>query len=103
MGEEAIAYAMAECDAVAVFTTQALLPKVASAIKDCPKIKNIIYYSDLHEKSDEKNQASDKVEKEFTKNDRKIYSFEALVEMSDSSGWFFIFFFLYIFNKVVFL
>lgn len=86
MGEEAITYAISECDAVAVFTTRSLLSKIAMVIKNCPKIKDIIYYSDLHEKSNEKNFPSDKIEEEFKKYDRKIYSFEKLLKLGNLNG-----------------
>lgn len=79
---------MDECDAVAVFTTRNLLSKVANVIKDCPKIKDIIYYSDLHEKANGKNRVCDKIE-EFKKYERKIYSFETFLKMDDSNSTFF--------------
>ena len=84
LGEEAIAYAMGECDAIAVFTTRGLLSKVLAAIKDCPEIKDVIFYSDLHEKSDVKNQASEKILKEFKENGRNLYSFDSLLKMGDT-------------------
>lgn len=41
LGDEAIAYAMGECDGVMVFTSRGLLPKVLTSIKDCPNIKKV--------------------------------------------------------------
>lgn len=86
MGEEAIIYAMEECDAIIVFTTRGLLSKVSTAIKGCPNIKNVVYYSDLHEKADVINQASEKIEKEFKQNEKNLYSFDSLLELGDNDG-----------------
>lgn len=89
LGEEAVAYAMKECDAVAVFTTFGLLEKVNAAVKDCPSIVHVIYYPDLHQRSDEPQKADASLEKLFTDIDRNLYDFETLLDMGESGGIFF--------------
>uniref|UniRef100_A0A914DF01 long-chain-fatty-acid--CoA ligase n=1 Tax=Acrobeloides nanus TaxID=290746 RepID=A0A914DF01_9BILA len=84
LGEEAVAYAMKECDAVAVFTTFGLLEKVNAAVKDCPSIVHVIYYPDLHQRSDEPQKADASLEKLFTDIDRNLYDFETLLDMGES-------------------
>uniref|UniRef100_A0A915ERG0 long-chain-fatty-acid--CoA ligase n=1 Tax=Ditylenchus dipsaci TaxID=166011 RepID=A0A915ERG0_9BILA len=65
LGQEAIAFAMKECDAVAVITSKNLLPNVSEAIKNCPHIKNIVYYTDLHQDPGASKTASAEVEQSF--------------------------------------
>jgi long-chain acyl-CoA synthetase len=91
LGEEAVAYAMKECDAVAVFTTFGLLEKVNAAVKDCPSIVHVIYYPDLHQRSDEPQKADASLEKLFTDINRNLYDFDTLLDMGESGGIFFSF------------
>src|SRR4051794_24007629 len=72
---------MKECNAVAVFTTRGLLQKVATAIRDCPQIKNIVYYKELHPFPNESEVASEEIEAQFKQMDRNLYRFHSLLEM----------------------
>jgi long-chain acyl-CoA synthetase len=85
LGEEAVEFAMKECDAVAVFTTRSLLSKVASATKECPSIKNVIYFSELYQEPGEDREADEKTIKQVTNSGRQIYFFDSLVEMGANS------------------
>lgn len=86
LGEEAITFALGECDAVAIFTARSLLSKVALAIKDCPEIKNVVYFSELHEKPGTRNEAGEALNEEFKNSNRNLYPFEAIVQMGDTDG-----------------
>ena len=77
---------MKECDAEAVFTTYGLLENVNAAVKECPSIRHVIYYSDLHHHSDEPQEADAKMEKLFKDIDRDIYDFYTLVEMGGTES-----------------
>lgn len=88
LGEEAVAYAIKECDAVAVFTTFGLLKKVHAAVKECPSIVHVIYYSDLHHAGDEPQKADASLEKLFNNIDRRLYDFDTLLDMGDTGGRF---------------
>lgn len=92
LGEEAIAYAMGECDGVAVFTSRALLPKVLTSIKKCPNIKKIIYFSDMHTMRENAEQASDEIKQAFKDDGRDLYSFQSLQDIGNDfqqfSDWY---------------
>lgn len=79
LGEEAVAYAMKESDAVAVVTTKSLLPKVNAVIKGSDAIKRIIYLYDAYPNPGEPLEASKKVVNEIKKFKRDVYSLDELV------------------------
>lgn len=86
LGDEAIAFAMNECDGVLVFTSRTLLPKVLTSIKDCPQIKNIVYFSELHSLVETSVEASDEIKQAFEEDGRALYSFDALLNLGDSNS-----------------
>uniref|UniRef100_A0A7E4VH34 long-chain-fatty-acid--CoA ligase n=1 Tax=Panagrellus redivivus TaxID=6233 RepID=A0A7E4VH34_PANRE len=83
LGEEAVAFAMKECDAVAVVTTRSLLTKVKSAIEDVGTISKVIYFYDLYQNPDEVKTAPDSLVEEFKALGRELYSFEELLELEN--------------------
>lgn len=85
LGDEAIAYAMQECDGVMVFTSRGLLPKVRAAIKDCPAIKKIVYFSEIHTMPEGAEKASEEIEQAFKRDERELYSFNAILEFGENS------------------
>lgn len=87
LGAEAIAYAIKESEPVAIVTTKNLLENVASVIKDCPSIKNVIYFSELHSLPDTKSTAFEC--QNITNTGRKLLSYEVLLNMGVESGKFF--------------
>lgn len=90
MGAEAIVYALIECDAVAVVTTKNLLSTVSAAIKDCPSIKTIIYFSELHQHPDADLNATATDSQNITNSGRKLVSFESLLNIGLESCKFYI-------------
>lgn len=83
MGEEAIAYAMGECDGVLVFTSRALLPKVLVSIKKWPAIKKVIYFSEIHTMRETAEGASAEIKQEFKDDGRELYSFKNLQDLGN--------------------
>ncbi|KAI1725442.1 AMP-binding enzyme domain-containing protein [Ditylenchus destructor] len=81
LGDEAVAFAMKECDAVAVFAARNLLPNIINAIKDCPTIKDVIYFSELHQKPGESKVALEEIEQSFNSHGRHLHSFDSVMEM----------------------
>lgn len=85
LGDEGIAHAMNECDAVAVFTSLGLLPNVLKSIKGCDNIKSIVYYSELHAKEESAYNLDSELEKQFEADKRTLYSFDTLVKFGGGS------------------
>ena len=84
LGEEAVAYAMEECDAVACITVNSLLPKVFNAVKSIPAIKRVIYFYDLHPHPNEEQAASKSVTQLFRDIDCDLYSLEDILSLSSA-------------------
>ncbi|KAE9551923.1 hypothetical protein FO519_004852 [Halicephalobus sp. NKZ332] len=81
LGEEAVAYAMNECDAVACVTVNSLLPKVFSAVKNIPSIKKIVYFHELYQNPGEEKTANKSVVQLFKDIDCDVYSLEEIMEL----------------------
>lgn len=81
MGAEGIAFALGECDAVAIITTKNLLETLASIIKSCSSIKTIIYFPELHHYSDADKNATVFESESITNTGCKLVSFETLLNM----------------------
>lgn len=79
LGEEAVTYAIKECDAVAIITTKSLLPKVSAAIKDVSAVDKVIYFFDAYANPEEQLEAPEKVVNEIKKNGRKVYTLDELI------------------------
>ena len=80
LGEEAVAYAMKECDAVACITVHSLLPKLHTALQNIPAIKEIIYFYDLHQSPEEEKRASAELQQKYQDSGRELYSLEELMD-----------------------
>lgn len=85
LGDEGIAFAMKECDAVAVFTSRGLLPNVLKSIRECPEIKTIIYFSEMHALEENCALVSDELKEQFATDGRTLYSFDTLLELGGST------------------
>ena len=85
LGDEGIAFAMKECDAVAVFTSRGLLPNVLKSIRECPEIKTIIYFSEMHALEENCALVSDELKEQFAADGRTLYSFDTLLELGGST------------------
>jgi long-chain acyl-CoA synthetase len=83
LGEEAVNFAIKECDAVAVVTTKSLLSKVSAAVKDVKAVEKIIYFFDAYRNPDEPQEASEKVIKEIKQNGREVYTLDELINKGD--------------------
>lgn len=77
---------MDECDGELVFTSRALLPKVLASIKKCPRIKKVVYFSELHTLAENAEEATDKIKQDFKNDGRELYSFNALRGLGDSQS-----------------
>ncbi|KAL3112722.1 hypothetical protein niasHT_019696 [Heterodera trifolii] len=86
LGDEAIAFALAECDAVLAFTSRPLLSKVFASIKDCPQLKRVVYFSEQHELAEVAEEAPDAIKGAFTSIGRELYSFNALKALGHSQA-----------------
>ncbi|KAL3125352.1 hypothetical protein niasHT_000942 [Heterodera trifolii] len=84
LGDEAIAFALAECDAVLAFTSRPLLSKVFASIKDCPQLKRVVYFSELHALAEVAENAPDAIKGAFKSIGRELYSFNALKALGHS-------------------
>lgn len=83
MGDEAVAYAMKECDSKVIFTTRNLLSKLYKALPTCPSINTIVYYQEHHRKTDDDGYATSAQKNQFNDAGKTIYSFEELLEKDD--------------------
>ncbi|CAD5215880.1 unnamed protein product [Bursaphelenchus okinawaensis] len=83
LGDEAVAYAMKECDAKVIFTTRNLLSKVAKALPTCPSIETIIYYQEHYRMIDDTGYATDAQKNQFRDVEKSLYSFEELLDLGD--------------------
>ncbi|KAI6234042.1 AMP-binding domain-containing protein [Aphelenchoides fujianensis] len=82
LGEEAVAYAINEVEPKVLFTTRALLPKVAKALKDVESVETVIYFKEPHKPEDDDGFATPDQKKAFKKLDKKLESFDALVDIA---------------------
>lgn len=85
LGEEAVAYALKECDAVAIVTTKSLLPKVGPALKDIPAVTRIIYFFDAYHNPEDPFEAPEKLVKEIEGSGRKLYTLDELINEGEES------------------
>uniref|UniRef100_A0A914H0L8 long-chain-fatty-acid--CoA ligase n=1 Tax=Globodera rostochiensis TaxID=31243 RepID=A0A914H0L8_GLORO len=84
LGDEAIAFAMGECDAVLMFTSRSLLPKALSSINNCPQLKRIVYFSEQHTLAEIADEATDEIKEAFNNDGRELYTFNALRALGHS-------------------
>uniref|UniRef100_A0A914H486 long-chain-fatty-acid--CoA ligase n=1 Tax=Globodera rostochiensis TaxID=31243 RepID=A0A914H486_GLORO len=84
LGDEAIAFAMSECDAVVMFTSRSLLPKALSSINNCPQLKRIVYFSEQHTLAEIADEATDEIKEAFNNDGRELYTFNALRALGHS-------------------
>uniref|UniRef100_A0A183C491 long-chain-fatty-acid--CoA ligase n=1 Tax=Globodera pallida TaxID=36090 RepID=A0A183C491_GLOPA len=84
LGDEAIAFAMGECDAVLMFTSRSLLPKALSSINNCPQLKRVVYFSQQHTLAEIADEATDEIKQAFNNDGRELYTFNALRALGHS-------------------
>uniref|UniRef100_A0A1I7Z387 long-chain-fatty-acid--CoA ligase n=1 Tax=Steinernema glaseri TaxID=37863 RepID=A0A1I7Z387_9BILA len=79
LGEEAVAYAIKESKATLIFTSAALVPKVAKAIADCQTVSTVAYFSnpDPAEQHD--------LDARHSTSDRRYISYQDLCNYSDEN------------------
>ena len=77
---------MEECDAVLILTSRGLLPKVLKSIKNCPNMKKIVYFSELHTDEEDSTEASDEIKAAFERDGRELYSFGTLEKYGDTNS-----------------
>jgi long-subunit acyl-CoA synthetase (AMP-forming) len=80
LGEDAVAYALKECDGKIIFTTRNLLKKVAKAVEACPDVHTVVYYQELHLVDGDDGLAKPGHEDTFNGMDKKLESFETLLD-----------------------
>lgn len=80
MGEDAVAYALKECDAKIIFTTRNLIRKVAKAAKDCPETHTVVYYQEMHRVDNDDGYAKPALEDLFSDMGKKLVSFDDVLE-----------------------
>jgi long-chain acyl-CoA synthetase len=84
LGDEAVEYALKECDAKMIFTTRNLLQKVAKALKSCPTIHSIVYYQEHHRKTEDSGYATEAHIDLFNTLGKKLESFDALLDLGEN-------------------
>ena len=80
LGEEAVQFALKECNAKVIFTTRNLLEKVAKAIKECPDTETVVYYEELQRVDGDDGLAKPAHEDKFKNLDKKLESFDSLLD-----------------------
>lgn len=80
LGEEAVAYALKECDGKIIFTTRNLLKKVAKALEQCPDTHTVVYYQELHVVDGDDGLAKPALKESFDNMGKNLESFESLLE-----------------------
>jgi hypothetical protein len=87
LGEDAVAYALKQCDGKIIFTTRNLLKKVAKALESCPDTHTVVYFQELHRPDGDDGFAKPSHEDLFKSMGKKLESFETLLD-SDLDGMF---------------
>lgn len=80
MGEDAVAYALKQCDGKIIFTTRNLLSKVAKALKSCPDTHTVVYFQELHRVDGDDGFAKSSHEDLFNNMGKKLESFDTLLD-----------------------
>jgi len=80
LGEEAVTYALKECDGKVIFTSRNLLKKVAKALEHCPETHTVVYYEELHRIDGDDGHAKPANDDVFTNMGKKLESFESLLD-----------------------
>uniref|UniRef100_A0AC34QRV8 AMP-dependent synthetase/ligase domain-containing protein n=1 Tax=Panagrolaimus sp. JU765 TaxID=591449 RepID=A0AC34QRV8_9BILA len=79
LGEDAVEFAMNECDAVAIITVKNFLPKIQKIIEKIPKMKKIVYFPDLYENPEEKKEISEDLIQNYKNYEIEIFSLEEIM------------------------
>ncbi|KAI6214736.1 AMP-binding domain-containing protein [Aphelenchoides besseyi] len=84
-GEDGVAYALKECDAKAIFTTRNLLPKIAKVLESSSSTHTVIYYQELHRRTDDDGYATAEHNEIFRKLNKRLESFDTLLNVGAAS------------------
>ncbi|KAI6187785.1 AMP-binding domain-containing protein [Aphelenchoides besseyi] len=85
LGEDGVAYALKECDAKAIFTTRNLLPKIAKVLESSSSTHTVIYYQELHRRTDDDGYATAEHNETFRKLNKRLESFDTLLNVGAAS------------------